>query len=279
MGKNSSILPPEDYLEPQCVLCGAPYGAEEIKSIPQQRIAEKLDEYMSRRDYAGVERHLRYWLEEARLGRDQRGELMVLGELVGHYRKTHERDKAIVCEQDALRLLHELDYEDSMSAGTTYVNIATARNSFGDNDRALELFQKAKAIYEASPGTDPKLLGGLYNNMALTCAALGDYAQAMDLYDKAMEVMGKVPSGQLEQAVTCLNRANAIEARDGMEQGETAIFALLDQAEALFDDESLVRDGYYAYVCETCAPTFAYYGYFVTAEDLKERARIIYERA
>ena len=39
------------------------------------------------------------------------------------------------------------------------------------------------------------------------------------------------------------------------------------------------RDGYYAFVCEKCAPTFDYYGYFLIADDLNERAKAIYERA
>ena len=68
MSDHSPTLGPQDYAEPRCVLCGEPYGAAPtIKPIPQQRIVEKLDEYMSRRDYAGAERHLLYWLEEARL--------------------------------------------------------------------------------------------------------------------------------------------------------------------------------------------------------------------
>jgi hypothetical protein len=49
------ILKPEDYVEPSCPLCEKPYGAEpEPKPVPQQRIIEKMDEYMSRRDYAGA---------------------------------------------------------------------------------------------------------------------------------------------------------------------------------------------------------------------------------
>ena len=37
-------------------------GGERLRAVPQQRIIEKMDEYMSRRDYAGAERHLLYWL-------------------------------------------------------------------------------------------------------------------------------------------------------------------------------------------------------------------------
>ena len=53
----------------------------------------------------------------------------------------------------------------------------------------------------------------------------------------------------------------------------------LEKAAALLDDPTLPRDGYYAFVCEKCAPTFDYYGWFLIADDLKERAKTIYERA
>ena len=56
---------------------------ETIKPVPQRRIVDKMNEYMSRRDYAGAERHLLYWLAEAELGRDLQGQLMLRNELVG----------------------------------------------------------------------------------------------------------------------------------------------------------------------------------------------------
>ena len=279
MSERSHIIGPEDYAEPGCVLCGEPYGAEpRVKPVPQQRIIEKMDEYMSHRDYAGAERHLLYWLAEAQLGLDKRGELLLRNELVGHYRKVGDRDKALANGEAALRLLEELDFGGTISSGTTYTNVATACNAFGDNDRALALFEKARAVYEAAPRTKPELLGGLYNNMALTCAALGRFDEAFSLYAKAMDAMGNVPGGVLEQAITCLNMANAVEARDGMESGEQRIYELVDRAWELLDDPAAPRDGYYAFVCEKCAPTFSYYGYFAAAEELNERAKRLYER-
>ena len=96
-----------------------------IQSIPQERIIRKMDEYMSRRDYAGAERHLKYWLEEAKLGNDRRGELLIRNELVGHFRKTGNREEALKNGERALDLLKELGFEDSVSGGTTYVNHGT----------------------------------------------------------------------------------------------------------------------------------------------------------
>ena len=165
----------------------------------------------------------------------------------------------------ALELLAELGMEDSISAGTTYVNIATACNAFGEYERSLELFEKARAVYEGSAYVEPRLLGGL-------------------------------------QAITCLNMADAVEAGAGMEEGESRIFELVERAEELLDNkgrellcpngetsvletpgalkalpaDEKARIGYYAFVCEKCAPVFEYYGYFLTANKLRETAEKIY---
>ena len=270
---------PEDYMEPRCLLCDEPYGAKPaVKTVPQQRILDKMDEYMSHRDYAGAERHLLYWLEEAKLGGDQRGELLIRNELVGHYRKVANKEKAFENGEIALQLLETMDFGATISAGTTYTNVATAYNAFGKNERALSLFEKARTVYESTPNTKPQLIGGLYNNMALTLVKLSRFTEAYTLYDKAMKQMAKVPGGVLEQAITCLNVANAVEAEFGPEKAEKRISELLDQAYDLLDDASAPRDGYYAFVCEKCAPTFSYYGYFAAAEELKKRSEELYAR-
>ena len=274
-------------------------------TIPQQRVVEKLDDYMSRRDYAGAERHLRYWLDEARALGDERGELMVRNELVGHFRKMGDREQALGHADAALGLIDELGMGSSISAGTTYTNVATACSAFGENGRALDLFRKAAVLYGRSEHTEPKLLGGLYNNMALACVALGRFDEADSLYDKALAVMQTVENGELEQAITYLNKADMAVAQHGARAAGTreipdapeashaqreaialqdpvcasAVDDLLGCALALLDTPSVPRDGYYAFVCEKCAPVFGHYGYFLADRDLRERARAIYERA
>ena len=252
------------------------FDPSRARSIPQRRVIERMDAYMARRDYAGAERHLLYWLEEARALRDRRGALTVLNELVGHYRKTGERDKALRRGDEALALLEALALGDAIVAGTTCVNFATALNAFGENEKALALFRRARPLYEQSAAADPGLLGGLYNNMALTCAALGRFDEAQALYEAALARMSGIPNGALESAVTLLNLADLVEARDGMEAGEGRIFELADRAAELLRAPELPRDGYYAYVCEKCAPAFDHYGYFAEAEALREEAERIY---
>ena len=279
MKKRDRILQPEDYREPRCLLGMETYGdGEQVKPVPQKRIMEKLDEYMSRRDYEGAGRHLQYWLEEARLGGDRGGELMIRNELAGYFRKMGERQGAFENADRALRLTEELDMEGTVSAATTYINAATVFSAFGEPEKALPFFEKAREICESRKETDLSFLGGLYNNMGLCCTALGRYAEAETLYQNALEVMERVPGGSLEQAITLLNMADAAAAQYGMEQAEKQINTYLDRAAALFDREDLRRDGYYAFVCEKCVPSFSYYGYFLTAEELEKRAEEIYER-
>ncbi len=270
-------ISPEDYREPRCLLdCGP---ERESQSVPQRRIQEKLDEYMAKRDYPGAERHLLYWQEEARQGSDLRGQLLICNELIGFYRKTGEQEKAFSACCEARNMLDALSFRDNLSAGTTYVNIATAYSAFERDEEALALFSKARRIYEALPDTSSELLGGLYNNMGLAYAVLGRYIEAHHLFDLAMEQMRRTPGGELEQAITCLNRADAVNAEQGGEGVSAEIKTLLAQAKELILTAKAPRDGYFAFVCEKCAPGFRYYGEDDTAKELEQLAEELYARS
>ncbi len=277
--RDPNFLKPEDYMDsayPTGCSCG---NEADERTIPQQRVMAKLDSYLNTKDYAEAERHLLYWMSEADRLHDLRGQLMVSNEMIGLYRKTGQQIEAFAYAEKALSLLKELDYEQSISAGTTYVNAATAYNAFDEQEKALELYEKARVIYESNPAVADHLRGGLYNNMALSCKALGRYDEAFALYEKAMNAMAEVPGGVLEQAITCLNMADAVVAQQGLEEGEARISELLDRAQTLLQDPSAPHDGYYAFVCEKCAPVFDYYGYFLTAAELREEAGKIYDGA
>ena len=268
-------LKPEDYVEPQCVLC---MDDHDVKPIDTRRFIEKLDSYYSKNDYAGAERHLKYWLSEAKSGNDLRGQFTVYNEMMGIYRKTGRFDEAKEASEKALSLISSLGIENSAAAGTAYVNAATVYKTFGMSDKAMPLFEKAKAVYEKTLKENDARTGGLYNNMALSLADLHRYGEAIDYYKKAIEIMQKNENGELEAAISYLNMANAKEAQAGAEAAEEFISDCVEKAKELIDTPTLKRDGYYAFVCEKCAPTFEYYGYFLYANELKELSKKIYER-
>ena len=94
----------EAYTEPRCPLSPPARAGSQGHSIPRNRVLEKLDQYLARRDYPGAERHLVYWLEEARQNGDEEGAFLVLNELMGLYRKLNREEEAIACAQEALAL-------------------------------------------------------------------------------------------------------------------------------------------------------------------------------
>ncbi|MCR4614809.1 MAG: tetratricopeptide repeat protein [Clostridiales bacterium] len=247
-------------------------------AVPVSRIIEKLDEHLGRNDYAAAERHLKYWLNEAEILSDDRGAFAVINELIGIYRKCGNRDGAIKASEDVLRLTDDMGLSDSVGGATAYVNAATAYKCFGEWDRALTLYEKARAIYERELPENDGRLGGLYNNMALASSDAGKYDEALQLFEKALKVMGTVKNGELEQAITYLNMAELEERRAGLEDGAEYIYDCLEKAEKLLKTESIPQNGYYAFVAEKCAPTFDYYGWFGFAEELKTLAERIRSR-
>lgn len=267
-------LSKEDYTEPRCPLCMHP----EIKPIPVNRVIEKLDSFLDKNDYHAAERHLHYWLSEAEACNDTHGRLTVLNEMIGLFRKTNKESECLEAIDAALYLASNMGIEQSVSFGTTLVNAATGYKAFGKAENALPLYRKARELYENNLDCNDGKLGGLYNNMALTLAELKQYREAEELFNKAADIMSKQEHGELEVAITYLNLADLIAAESGLEDGAEKIEEYLSSAENLLNKENLPRDGYYAYVCEKCAPVFGYYGYFMTEHELNERARTIHER-
>ncbi len=279
-GKDNGMkLEKEDYIDPSCVLCGKPGETETAQPVPVGRIMDKLREYEDRNDWPGVERHLKYWLAEAEANRDERGQLMLHNELMGYYRKQGKKDEAFAQAEKAVSLVEKLGMEDTVTAGTTWVNAGTVREAFGDAVGGLAFFEQARANYEKNLPEGDGRLGGLYNNMALSLAVCGRYEEAMEMFRRAIDVMKKQDNGELEQAITWLNMADAAEAALGPEAAEDAVEEYLETAESLLNTESLPRNGYYAFVCEKCAPVFGHYGWFAAEAELKRRAEEIHDRA
>lgn len=267
-------LKPEDYLEPTCIFCKPEDAA--AKPVDLRRCLTRLDEYLDRNDYAAARRHLDYWRAEALANNDLRGLLTIENERMGLFRKLGDEAAANEALEAALALLPRTGLESSVTAGTTLLNAATVYKRFGKAPEALPLYERARTIYEGALDAGDPRMGGLYNNMALALADLGRYAEARALYEKALAVMEQQEHGALEVAVTELNLADLAAAERGLLEAEAEIEARLDRAKALLDDPALPRNGYYAFVCEKCAPTFGYYGRFMDAQELAETANQIY---
>ena len=135
--------------------------------ISVDRILSKLDEYLNKNDYVFAEKHLLYWLSEAKHNNDLKVELLVSNELMGLYRKLGKKDEALVILSQALDRIESTGIGMQVGAATTYLNAATVYKAFGMAAEGIPLFEKAKDIYERELDSKDTRLAGLYNNMAL----------------------------------------------------------------------------------------------------------------
>ena len=247
-------------------------------NININNLIAELDNILSRNDYSSARDFLEKWVEIAQNQNDNKSLFSLCNECIGLYRKIGDRDNCYKYCQKALNLLSALNMESTVTGATGFINCATAYKAFGEAEKSIPLFEKAVYLYEALlPENDPKL-AGLYNNFALSLVDLKDFEKAFELYEKAIRVLDRNPQFNLEQAVSYLNMANAVEAQKGLEDACEEIDVLLDKAQWVLDEKHSETDGNYAFVCEKCASTFGYYGRFLYEKELKERARAIYER-
>lgn len=274
------MLDPIDYKEPACVLCGgkefyypdkdAPKG-----TIPIRSVLDKLDKAEWKNNMAEAGRLLEYWEQEGIALGDERGLLTIYSEQMGYYRKMRVEDKGLAAVEKGLALLKKLELSDSISGATITLNAATTLKAFGKAKEALPLYEKTEELYEKYLDKTDDRFAGLYNNAALAFADVEEYDKAEEYYFKALFVLKNNEDAENEVAITYVNLAHLSESVGKEEKS----YEYMEKALETLDSDTVKRDGKYANTCDKCAPSFGYFGYFLAEEDLKKRAKEIYERA
>lgn len=260
---------------------------------------ETLDQLLHRDQLKEAGEYLVSSLAEARACGSWQLEITILNEMMGYYRNVRDEEAGLSAVRDGLRLLEEHAMQETVTAGTTWVNGATTLKAFGRPEEALPYYESAFRVYGQLLDPSDYRFAGLLNNMALTYVDLGEFDMAEAYYGKAMKIMEKLPGGGMELAVTWVNlaclwnaraqAAGAGNAEAGNAEGsgascpgdlsEAKISDCLDRAWAYFEDPEAVRDSYYAFNCRKCAGTFGYFGRFREKRELERRAEEIYAGA
>ena len=244
-----------------------------------QKFIENFDDLLSKNEYTSACDFLETTIIEAEALHDETALFTLYNECIGIYRKIGKKDKCYFYCNKALETTENLQFSENVSGATTFINCATAFKAFDEAEKGVSFFEKAKRIYEEKLPQNDKRLAGLYNNFALTLTDLKRFDEAIALYEKAISVLKSYEDEQPETAISYLNMANTVEAKEGLENSCEKIDSLLDIATEILDKSLKENDGNYAFVCEKCASTFGYYGRFFYEAELKERARKIYERS
>ena len=275
------MLDPFDYKEPACALCGgeAFYNFDPKKPqghIPVDAVIRKLDDCLACENYAEGARVLRYWIEDAKALNDRRGELSVQNEVLGLSRRIGDKPWGLAAVERCLQLIAEIGGEGLLSTATILLNAATTCKAFDQPERALPLYDKAKAVYEKELDKNDLRFAALYNNLATTLTALSRFDEAEKNYRAALCILEQNPDTAPDRAVTLVNLADLYAAK---EAPETEIENLLLSAFALLEDPETVHDEEYAFVCRKLSEAYGYYGFFKQAKRLTERADAFYAGA
>ncbi len=267
-----------DNFEPRCCFdastyTGTPDAAPTGEILPVPELIAELDSlyHSGREAQAGA--FLERWRERAAQMRDWRGELSFLSELMGHYRRSGEREKALEAVKAGLGIIREHRLGETVSGATVMLNAATTMKCFGLAEDSLPYFRHVCRVYAARLDPSDYRFGGLYNNMALSCADAGEYKEAERYFRLAMGVIARCKNPENELAVTLCNLAELYDRQDPEDE---RIGECMEKAWEHLNAPGLPRDGYHAFTISKCAPSFDYFGYFVWAKVLKERAEKIY---
>ncbi len=258
-----------DYKEPRCPLSN-PNDTQE--RIPVRRVIERVDACFAQNDLDGAGDLLRHWLGEAEALGDRSGELSMLSELSGYYRKILDRDRALDVIERALALVDGLGQGTTVSGATVMLNCATTLKTFGQAERALSLYERVEAVYRSTLDPNDARFAALYNNRALSLSDVGRVDDAEASYRRALEVLEHFG---LDAAITYVNLAELYAAQKNDERAGECLFLALD----LLLDEKIPQDGYCAFVLEKCAPAFRGFGYTEVADELTRRSEEIYARS
>lgn len=261
-----------------CSSCGyKPQNDGPLGRIPLDRVIETLDAHFNKNDLPGAGKLLDYWRCEAVSLRDYQGELSIVNEQLGYFRKTGDSEKADEAVSRSLQLIEALGNADSVSAATVYLNAATTLKAFGKAEDALPLYQQALAVYRTQLDPTDTRFGGFYNNYGLALADLNRFEEAEQAFRSALAVMSQSANGKPEEAITHLNLAHLFESWS--EKDSSAIDTSLDCAESLLKDPGIPQNGYFAFVLSKCAPSYRHFGREETAVWMEQLSEELYERS
>jgi tetratricopeptide (TPR) repeat protein len=153
------------------------------------------------------------------------------------------------------------------------LNAATTMKCFGRAKESIPLFSHVSRVYSNSLAPADYRFPGLYNNMALSYADVGDIPAAERYFKLALKLIAALPKAHNDMAVTYCNMAEMYAKADLEDE---RIYDCMEKAWDCLNDSALPRDGYHAFTISKCAPSFDYFGYFLYAKELKERAESIY---
>ena len=265
-------------IEPACPFDVSDYRNTSAVSEPKGRIDVKAvmrtaDSFYEKNDVHSAKELLEHSYKDALSFDDKEGQLGIISELLGCYRKTHDSEFGLWAAEESSRLINKLGLEGTVTAGTVWLNAATTMREFGKAREALRVYDMAARAYSANLDPADYRFAGLFNNYASCLEECGDFDSAEKYYRKALSIVSNLKDCKVEEAVTYVNLACLYDAVD---HEDPRIDECIMNAIDIFNSDQVEKDGYYAFNVLKCVDAIDHFGFFRDAKSLKKRAEDIY---
>ena len=183
-----------DIIEPNCPFditahTGVPDAGKTSCAVDIPELIKKLDALYAENDLPVAENLIDGAMERALAAGDWRSRLSLVSELLGLYRKTMDRGKALSAIREARELIEEHGMGRTVSGATVLLNAATTMKCFGDAAGSLPLFEHVLTVYSENLDPQDYRFAGLYNNMALSYDETGDVPNAERCFKLALAIL------------------------------------------------------------------------------------------
>ena len=271
-------MPEENGIEPLCPFDLSEYRNKPVNSVASGRVdvrslMEHVDTLYEKNDIDGARSFLEEYYEKALEFNDKEGQLGIISELLGCYRKTRSAENGLWAAEEAERLITELGLEGTVTAGTVWLNAATTMREFGKAAEAVRLYDMAARAFSGNLDPGDYRFAGLFNNYAACLEACGDPESVEEYYKRALSVVSRLKGCEVEEAVTYVNLACLYDETDPEDE---RIYECIRKAIDLFNIDHVTKDGYYAFNVLKCVDAIDHFGFFRDAKELRKRAEEIY---
>lgn len=170
-----------------------------------EAILAKYDSMFGKYSLSEIEDFLLKNIEEASLQNEKQNLVSLLNEMIGFYRDTLQKEKALKNCNRLNAVLSELKLQGTIPYATSLLNIANAFRAFDLAKEAIALFEQVEQIYQKNLPENDFLFAGLYNNWALAYQELTEFDMAAVLLQKALLIVDCYPEAIIPQATTRTN--------------------------------------------------------------------------
>ncbi|MCR5791029.1 MAG: DUF4125 family protein [Lachnospiraceae bacterium] len=230
-----------------------------------ERIIRTADRLYAENKPKEVEELLVGAIDAAAEEMDDGSVLVLLNELIGHYRETSEFEKMFEVAEDILRVADAVCDHESEAYATSLLNVATSYRVAGRLEDSLAIYDRVEAIYRKVLAPDAPLFAGFYNNKALLYQETGEFEKAKEALLKAIDIVLR-HENTYEEAVSRANLAGTCIQLGQLDEACREAKASIK----LFRDQD-VKDQHF------CAALSALGSYYFLKRDFRRAADTFYE--